>query len=636
MPSQPIRIPFPLGGLTQNTGYESGDIQTTRGCLNVVPDSSEESRTRGGSRVGLVKRYSASVGETPTFAIRVSGGDNTRVYEYIVIGTVDDIYIGQSQSSGSTYPVTYSEALNTLTGDLIAENGDNLITEDGVDTLILFDFNTEGSGGGLVATYRDKVIMNSDDQVISAVGFSGNYDSRGGTVTFQGGELRLDDATVSVVWTNENVDQAVHYVEITNSAVTPTLVKSGTYKIGSINSGYITIVGANYIGTPTNGDNESVTYSIKNGVRELDPNAPSIGVLAPTGGYVPMAADYVITYRDRLVWAKNRTWYMSRQGDPGDYDFSADPEDPTRAVAGTNSEAGVPADPIVSMATAGYDYLIMFSESAVWVMRGDPAYGGQLYKASGVAGCVTRNAWCNGDATEIYFLGKDGLYLMEPNAGAIRPLSQGKLPRKLRGIDRDNFDVSLVYDPEDNGVLIFIVPRSPVVNGDHYWYDIETQSFWPLRLSSSGFQPVYATTFGGAPTRARRAVLACKDGFIREWTGSTDDGTAIESFVVFGPYPISSADSIDGILTELNSVIDVNSSSVTVEVYARDTAEQASQDAIDGNNPSFSFISKSGRSRAKRPRIRGAAFCVRISSSGVWAFESMSGMIASGGKNRRV
>jgi hypothetical protein len=99
---------------------------------------------------------------------------------------------------------------------------------------------------------------------------------------------------------------------------------------------------------------------------------------------------------------------------------------------------------------------------------------------------------------------------------------------------------------------------------------------------------------------------------------------------------MSSADSIDGILFELNTVIDEQSTDVTVEVYARDTSEKASQDAEAGTNPSFSFTSKSGRSRSKRPRVRGSAFCVRISASGVWAFESMSGMISAGGKNRRI
>jgi hypothetical protein len=254
----------------------------------------------------------------------VSGGDNTRVYEYIVLGTINDVYIGQSQSSGSNYPVTYSETLSTLTGELLTENGDNIIAENG-DIIILFNFNTEGSGQGLVTAYRDKVIINSDDQPVTAASFGGTFSSRSGVVEYQAGELRLDDAVDPVIWTNESVDSDVHYVEITNNSSNPTLINSGTYRINLAYTGYITISGAPYIGTPTNGDTESITYSIKNGVRELDPNAPSIGILQPLGGYVPMAADYVISYRDRLVWAKNRTWYMSRQGSPGDYDYSALP-----------------------------------------------------------------------------------------------------------------------------------------------------------------------------------------------------------------------------------------------------------------------------------------------------------------------
>jgi hypothetical protein len=287
------------------------------------------------------------------------------------------------------------------------------------------------------------------------------------------------------------------------------------------------------------------------------------------------------------------------------------------------------------MATAGYDYLIFFSESAVWVMRGDPGYGGQLYQASSVAGCVGKYAWCYGDSTEIYFLGKDGLYMMEPNAGAIRPLSQGKLPRTMRGLDRDNYDISLVYDPEDNGVIIFVVPKN-FTQGTHYYYDIETQSFWPFSLSSNSHQPKFAVTFGGAPTRARKACIASSDGYIREWSGATDDGSPISSNVILGPYPVDAANGIDGILSELVARTDKDSANVSVEVYAAESAEEASQAAIAGTSPDYTFTCSPGRSQQMRPRIRGASFCVKIVASGVWAFESMSGMIASGGRNRRV
>ena len=79
MASQPVRIPFPLKGITTNLGYESGDLQTTRDCVNVAPDSAAEARVRGGSRTGLTKRYATSVSGTPVFANRVSCGDDESV-----------------------------------------------------------------------------------------------------------------------------------------------------------------------------------------------------------------------------------------------------------------------------------------------------------------------------------------------------------------------------------------------------------------------------------------------------------------------------------------------------------------------------------------------------------------------------
>lgn len=735
MPSQQIKIPFPLGGLSANTGYESGDIQTTRGCLNVVPDSSEESRTRGGTRPGLVKKYNGSTGRKPTFAVRVSGGDNTRVYEYLVLGTSENIYIGQSQASGDTHPISYTGVLSALTGQLevegrvyegrivsteselsptpdyftgttkefSAESGsvsfDSVTTElrlsdagisdwtaetidrvalsvrisgsaentvanavYGIESIeagyivlsgwtydsgsppaagpesvtydiiygseiVLYDFNVDGSNSSAVTNYRDTVIVNADDQPLSG------FDTlTADSLIYNGTELRLTDTSVGD-WTATAVDDDVHYVELTVVSGTATVISEGTYEVTSIQSGYLVLSGATPLSTAT--ESATVSYSIKVGVRQINPNTPSIGVLSPAGGFVPMNADDVVSYRDRLVWAKNRTWYMSRQGNAGDYNYGADPEDPSRAIAGVSSGPGEPADPIIAMAPAGYDYLVFFSESAVWVMRGDPGYGGQLYQASSVAGCVSRDAWCYGDSTELYFLGKDGLYMMEPNAGAIRGLSQSKLPRKLRGIDRDNFDVSLAYDPEDNGVVAFIVPKDGS-SGEHFYFDIETQSFWPFVLSNPNTQPIYSTTFGGDPTSPRKACIASIDGYVREWSGKTDDGATIQSNVIMGPYPVTGREGIDGILTELMTVTDKDSVDVTVEVYAAESSEEAVALAEEGTSPSFTFVSKAGRSKAKRPRIRGGSFCIKITASGVWAYEEIFAMIAAGGRNRRI
>ena len=624
MTSQPIRIPFPVKGLTTNLGYESGDIQTSRDCLNVSPDSAQESRLRGGARTGLQKRYSSSVDGVPAFVTRVSGTGSDDIYEYIVIGTQDNVFVGQSSPTSQTYPVGYNEILSSLSATLATEGGDIIIDEDdssGDVPLITFDFSVEITSNGVSAAYRDRVIINSQGGSIAS--------DTAVTATSTGGVITLSKAGTD--WTTLGIDANgnTHYIELTASA--EQVVYNGTYKVVSVTTTLLTIAGPPAV---VSSGAENVSYSIKEAVRDLNPSVPSLTVLSPSGGFVPLDADDVITYRDRLVWATGRTWYMSKQGDAGNYDFAADPEDPTRAVAGTNSGPGEPGDPINAMALAGYDYLVFFSDSAVWIMRGDPAYGGQLYKASNVAGCVSRTAWCYGRSTEIYFLGKDGLYVMEPNAGPIQSISKDILPRKLRDAEKDNYDTNLIYDPEDNCVLIFIVPKDGSA-GENYIYDIDTKSFWPIKLQANKLQPLFGDTFGGSPTRPRRATIVSRDGFVRDFSGVDDDGTGIESHVVFGPYPATQIDNIDGFISELSSVIDENSVPVTVEVYAGRSAEDAVNRAKAAVSPNYSRSVRAGRSTTHRPRVRGNSFCVRISAVGSWAFESMSGMISPAGRTRR-
>jgi hypothetical protein len=614
MPASELRIPFPLGGVDTRRGYRDSEPQATRYAKNVTPDDSSESRTRGGSRPGLTKRYSTPLDGPPQYLVRVSSGADTRVYEYLVAGTAQNVFLGKSTPSGTVLPITYTEGLSPISGEILTEDGTELTTE-GDDVLVIDDFNLLSVDRNQVIEYAGNVIVGAKDSVLQ---------SGTGTV----GTSSLDDAGVAD-WTTLGIDIAIHWVDITSTNAT---VRSGTYRISSVASGNLTLASNPMI---TGAGPIACTYTIRVGVRLLDPTTPNISLLSPTGGFVPVGTDSVAVYRDRVVWAIGRTWYMSRQGDPGDYDYGADPEDPARAIAGNASDAGQPADPIVAMAAAGFDYLIIFAENSIWNMRGDPGYGGQLFNLSKTVGCVAAKAWCYGDSTDIFFLSKDGLYYLPPNASGVpEPLSPDKLPRELRGIDRDNNAVTLAYDPDDGGVLIFVTPRTGE-KGSHWWFDVDTKSFWPIDLANNSHQPIDAVTFGGSPRRVRRVVLACLDGFVREWTGSTDDGTPITSYLVLGPYQLSGDDDAEGIVSEIVSILDEQSVAVTIKVYTGDSSEEVSRAAIDADAPLFSVEVSAGRSFTIRPRLRGVAMCLRLESTSVWAFEGAFAKVASLGKRRR-
>lgn len=613
MPSQEIKIPFPLAGVDARRGYKSSEPQTTRSAKNVVPDDSAESRTRGGSRNGLTKRYSTPLDGQPQYLVRVSAGEDTRVYEYLVAGTAQNVFLGKSTPSGTVLPITYSESLSPISGDILTEDGIELTTEDD-EILIIDEFDLDSVDRNVVIEYAGDVIIGARDSVL-----------RSGTGTVS--TSALDDAGVAD-WTTIGIDTAIHVVDITSADET---VASGTYKISSVASGNLTLAANPMI---TGSGPIACTYSIRVGVRLLDPESPNVSLLDPTGGFIPVGADAVAVYRDRVVWAIGRTWYMSRQGDPGDYDYGADPEDPARAIAGNASDAGQPADPIVAMASAGLDHLVLFAENSIWTMRGDPGFGGTLYNVSRTVGCVASKGWCYGEGTDIFFLSKDGLYYLPSANSTPEALSPEKLPRELRGVDRDNNFVTLAYDPDDGGVLIFVVPQTGT-RGRHWWFDVDTKSFWPIDLANNSHQPIDAVTFGGSPTRVRRVVLACFDGYLREWTGATDDGTTITSCLILGPYDLSPDDDSEGLIAELVSMLDVDSGAVSIKVYVGNDSESVSLAAINDDTPLFSVSVSGGRSFTIRPRLRGIAMCLRLDSTSQWAFEGCFAKVASLGKRRR-
>ena len=166
MPSKEFPIPFPLGGWTKDRGYQSSDPHTTRDAVNVTPDDAGEARTRGGSRPGLTKRYSTKLDGPPLYMVRVGTTDDadTRVYEYLVVGTVSNIYIGKSIASGTTLPITYTEQLAPLSGELCTESGIPIIIEQSpFHVIVVADFSFDGIVRELVAAYQGTVVLGVQD-----------------------------------------------------------------------------------------------------------------------------------------------------------------------------------------------------------------------------------------------------------------------------------------------------------------------------------------------------------------------------------------------------------------------------------------------------------------------------------------
>ena len=597
----PIPIPFPLGGIDKRRSYQSGDTQTTVGAVNVVPDSSEEGRTRGGVRQGISKAFSENTGAASFLAFVDSTTFSTDTpVRYLVAGSGTSVMRSQSRRvapvGGSVSYQSYLEAVGGSLG--------------GTGTLL-------GSGAQSVAS-RAELLLIAD---------TGEKILEGTNGTMSSGVLTISEDTADV-----NLADHLLYVEESGCPH----ITAGVYKITAKTTNTLTVERASGLSHSGNVGSGAISrYFVRKGPKYVDLRNDTSGLFFATKGLAPTGGNVVAIYRDRAVWAEDLLWYMSRAGDVYDYDFGADINDIGRAVAGSNSAAGQPGRPIIAMAPAGDDYLVMFAEDATFVMRGDPNDGGRLDTLSRQIGCVDKNAWEFGPEGELYFLSKEGLYVIPYGAGA-KPIaiSNRRLPRELRSADRDNFTTSIVYDSHNNGLFVFVTPRN-TGDGYHWWYDIETQSFWPLEFADDTHQPVAAVAFGPNPTQARQVFIACKDGYVRVLgDGGDDDGGSIESHVILGPFPGGESVDLEAMLVSLVVTLGEGSGAVTCELYRGDSAEEAADNAIAGASPFYSSPLTAGRSGQKYPRMRCAAWCMKLKSSVKWSFESLSAKMLPSGLQR--
>jgi hypothetical protein len=269
---------------------------------------------------------------------------------------------------------------------------------------------------------------------------------------------------------------------------------------------------------------------------------------------VPTGCTCCCIYRDRLVLAgPAHLWYMSRQGYPGDWMYGADPGDAGRAVSATNSFSGSPGKPITALIPHGNDCMIFGSADELWILRGDPTYGGTLTALDNTVGVLGPNAWCSVPGFGAVFLAADGLYII-PNtcSGIPQPLTWIDLPEELRNVDPTASAISLEYDPDHHGVSVSITPLSTGV-GQHWWIhypalippvpgvQVERQSFWPVVFGDDEMQPTSMYRYDGSPGSTQHCFVGCRDGGVRYFDDSAtdDDGEAIVSSVSIGPFRIS-------------------------------------------------------------------------------------------------
>jgi len=443
-------------------------------------------------------------------------------------------------------------------------------------------------------------------------------------VTGTDGEVsgfELDAAGVAN-WTAHGIDPHDDVVVISNVGGG---TAAQTYKIDSIAAGALTLTAAPGDGT--------CSYRIERAPKVYDPSANTIAIHTATTGQVPSGCPLVCRYLDRIVLAgadiAPHVWYMSRQGDPDDWDYSQ--EDSQRAVAGSSSEAGVPGTAILALVPHSDDYLVMGCRTSLWRLRGDPAYGGMLDALSYTIGIIGAKAWCLGPAGELIFLSLDGLYALPPGGDSMPiSLSREVLPREFKNLDPGSVTALLEYDTVDRGIHIYLTPESSNAR-THWWFDWERKTFWPVSLASD-HEPTATCSLQATAIEDSCIILGCRDGMLRRFSelAESDCGTSFTSYAMIGPIGLAKDDWFGSVLA-MTAVMAADSGDVTWTLHAESTFE-----AAVSASSSDSGTWTGGLNARDYPACQGQACMLKVigTAGRRWAMEQVSITLKEGGRRR--
>lgn len=370
------------------------------------------------------------------------------------------------------------------------------------------------------------------------------------------------------------------------------------------------------------------------GIVMLDTVTGQIDALVASTGTIPSGATVGGFYRDRLCLVKDNGVYLSRQGNPTDWNLGCDVGDAGRAVlfqlAGASEIGGDPTAFIPFQDAAA----LVSTAYGLWAMQGDPGTNGTLRCVSKGVGIISSRAWCKVEDAQVgdqlvrngvVFLSSTGLHVVSPNGDGLRGLSPNAVPEELVSI-AGTTTVRMVYRPDEQGVHIYLTPASGT--GTHWFYDLANPGFWPMALQAD-HEPLAVADYDG------KTVLACSDGYLRYVGGDNDDGTAIQSHVLIGPLRLGQPGTY-GRVQSLRATLAEESGAVTWRLVDGDTAEQACENAktaialyqAGDTTGAGQYVAASGDLLAGRntivyPRIRAEWLVVWLQSTTKWAYETM-------------
>jgi hypothetical protein len=435
-------------------------------------------------------------------------------------------------------------------------------------------------------------------------------------------------------WTKFGIDANGDWLEIMAVATGSAANKAaaiGLHRVAAqANAGYLELASALSIDANISG----ITFRVARGPKVYDSTTDVLALWIPTAGSIPLGCTILEIFSDRAVFGGDPEhpgiYYMSRSADFDDFDYSASVTDRTRAISDltTTSDGGQLSTPFTAIAAITEDYCLFSGNSEFFLLRGDPTLGGIMANVSRQIGIGSRTAWCRIPDGSVVFMSRDGVYKFHPSNPFPVNISRDNLPLDLIDVVQNtDLTVTLEYDVRFEGVHICVTPATagPTM---HYWIHWATQAFCQAPLENTDHDP-FSVTYDA---RANRVLFGCRDGYIRHHSAAAadDDGTAIKSHVLYGPFNLG-GNVREGAIKDVYVVLDDQSGDAVVEVFVGDDPESAYKSA-----PFISRAVSAGYSNRIPVRARGSAAFVKISDSSgsQWAIDSLSLVVSRNGKHR--
>lgn len=372
-----------------------------------------------------------------------------------------------------------------------------------------------------------------------------------------------------------------------------------------------------------------------------NPATNELDLWTTTAGALPVDSDgnygtIIENWRGRIciagVEGDPQTVFMSKVGDPTNWDYFPDEPSSIDAVAGNlTGSFGLIGDVVTALIPYNDDTLIVGCDHEIHILRGDPNDGGQNDLVTRAIGMAYGLPWCMGPMGEVYFFSnRCGVYVMAP--GMMPKCISDGIENELQQVNTGTHGVCMGWDDRFKGLYLFISPLDEPGDGINFYYDQRNNAWFKDTFRNPKHNPLCCVTFDGNDPADRTLLIGSWDGYVRtiDPEAVDDDGYPIDSEVWIGPLLTKDLDDVT--LRSLQAVLGEQSGPVNCDIFAGETAEAALASAKANDEP---IVFDPSRNLSTRIKIADHAIYIRLTASAPWSMESIRAITTLNGKKRQ-